>query len=961
MKKSLQITAVCLSKILLFALVAISQKSAAQISFSKNTHLFQNQNVHSGVAIAVLDLNGDGLDDVARLDEGQNLQIEYQAAPNQNFQNLNFGNIYPESVWGMCAGDLDNNGFSDILTGGEYEGVFVIMANADGAGFEVKQLVEPGTFVQSVSFFDINNDGWLDAVVCHDDEISRIFKNDGTGNLDYDPTMMDLATVPSSDNSGNYGAVWSDVNNDGRTDFYIAKCRQGVDSPSDPRRINQLFIQNSDGTFSQDVTNWSGLRIGAQSWTADFGDLDNDGDMDCFITNHDVSSQLLENDGTGVFKDITDAAGLLNEISGSPIQGIFRDFDNDGFLDILVGGDVDFLFKNNGDKTFTSLPNLFDQNNMESFAIGDLNHDGFPDIYAGYAEIYNMPSTTPDALWMNAGNQNHYLGVTLRGTLSNRSAVGSRITIFTPQGKQIREVRSGESYGIQNSLSVIFGLGQNPQVDSVVILWPSGFRDVVKNVVADQYLTISEGGCVSEKVEITALGATTFCSGHQVMLAAPDNLKYLWSTGDTTQNITATMAGNYKVTVTDTAGCFSISNQIKVVVDPIQIPKIEIIGDTLACDGDEIMLVCSPADAYLWSTGDTSKIITVSQSGIYFVESAGMCEVFASQNLDLKFKKPVVPQAIGDTTWVGGSAILKGAGGDEYHWFDALTGGTEIFKGNPFPTPALIKTDTFWLANLDLDDKPNEFAGMMNHSGSNFGNQQFNGQIIFDCIQPFILKTVKVYSTLTRVRQIELWDADGKVLQSKSVNIPNGTTVINLDFDIPIGTDLKLTTNEDVNLQNLNSISPQLRRSDDGVVYPYQIPGVVSLKHSQFGEEFYYYFYNWEVDFYGAECLSERIPVVAFVDPNLVGTDDKLLKINNLEIFPNPAGEKIWVKTDLPEGENFTLKISDSRGKTLRQVVKNLAENQVFEMSVNEFPAGVYFLEILENGRAVRVGRFLVF
>ncbi|MFN0014819.1 MAG: FG-GAP repeat domain-containing protein, partial [Saprospiraceae bacterium] len=369
----------------------------SQIHFTNQTHLLATQKHQSGVAIGVLDMNGDGLDDIVRMDRGRQLAIELQAAPGTTFEKMPIGSVSNQSQWGLCAGDLNNDGHADILTGGDYDGIKVAMSN--GASYSIGDLTAPGTFVQGVNFADINNDGWLDAFVCHDDGPSRVFINDGTGQgtLVYAPTVINFATQPPSDESGNYGSVWCDVDNDGDLDLYIAKCRQGVTDPDDGRRINQLFLNNGNGTFEQDLADSSGLRIGAQSWTADFGDVDNDGDFDCFITNHDQSSQLLENDGAGHFTDITHSAGLFDVITALPIQGVFRDFDNDGFQDILVSGTAHYLFRNNGNKTFSEVA-ILDNNEMESFAIGDLNHDGFQDIYAGYAEIYTDPSTIPDAL-----------------------------------------------------------------------------------------------------------------------------------------------------------------------------------------------------------------------------------------------------------------------------------------------------------------------------------------------------------------------------------------------------------------------------------------------------------------------------------------------------------------------------------------------------------------------------------
>ncbi|MEO6037755.1 MAG: VCBS repeat-containing protein, partial [Saprospiraceae bacterium] len=309
-----------------------SAAAPAQTHFTNQTRLLSPAKHYSGVAIAILDMDGDGRDDIARMDGGNLVSVEHQAGPNQPFIHLEVGPVTGGSQWGMCAADVDNNGMGDILAGGYYDGVKILRANADGTEFTTDEYDTPSTFVQGVNFADINNDGWVDAFICHDDAEARIYGNNGDGTFTYQPDWIDFSTVPVSDNSGNYGSVWSDVDNDGDLDLYIAHCRQGVNDPTDPRRINQLFWNNGDGTYTQDITDLAHLRIGAQSWTADFGDIDNDGDFDCFVTNHDVSSQILENDGAGHFTDITAATGMLNQITGLPIEGVFRDFDNDGFV-----------------------------------------------------------------------------------------------------------------------------------------------------------------------------------------------------------------------------------------------------------------------------------------------------------------------------------------------------------------------------------------------------------------------------------------------------------------------------------------------------------------------------------------------------------------------------------------------------------------------------------------------------
>lgn len=925
---------------------------SAQIQFQKSAGLLAPAQCYSGSAIAVLDMNGDGLDDIARLNQGTLLSVELQTAPGQPFTHIPVGAVSTDSQWGMCAADVDNNGFPDVLCGGEYDGIQVAMANADGTSYSFVTLNAPGTFVQGVNFADINNDGWLDAFVCHDDGAARIFGNDGAGNLVYQPLWIDLATVPPSDNSGNYGSVWSDVDNDGDLDLYIAHCRQGVDDPTDPRRINQLFLNNGDGTFTQDVTNASGLRIGAQSWTADFGDIDNDGDFDCFITNHDVSSQLLENDGSGHFTDISVQAGIFNAVGGLPIQGIFRDFDNDGFVDILVAGTNDYLFHNNGNKTFTNVSFLFDGNQIESFAVGDLNHDGFQDIYAGYGEIFNTPGVVPDVLWLNSGNSNKYFGLNLRGVQSNRNGAGAKIALYSALGVQVREVRSGESYGIQNSMQAHFGMGQAPAIDSVVIYWPSGTVDVLKQSLGlNQYITVQEGGCVVPQVTAIADGAAVFCSGDSVTIGVTDAFSsYQWSNGNTTPAITVQSSGIYAVTVTLAGGCTAVSNGVKVTVDPVEIPTVSVAGDTIICNGGEVMLTASPASAYTWSTGETTQSITVTGSGSYHVVAQGLCAAFASADIHVTVLDAPAPVPVNDTVPPNTPATLTATGG-QIQWFDAPAGGSLLFEGNTFVTGPLGSSTTYWVSNTTVYDKPNGFVGINNLQGANIGDVQASGQIIFDCFTPFRLAKVLVSANVAAQRKIDLRNHAGETLQSKVVNIPAGASVISLDFDIPAGSDLVLTTDANVNLANLGSLGPQLRRTGQGVNYPYAIPNVVSLKNSNLGSNLYYYFYNWEVDYYGHECTSERIPVTAVVDPAIAASEPGWAA--GLRLFPNPTGGLLRCELNDIAGGALSASVKNAQGSAvLTRLFSPVSGGTALEIDLSRLPKGVYWLE-LATGQGV--------
>lgn len=943
----------------IIAVFSLSTQVAGQINFLNQTDLLTPSTHFSGVAIAIADMNGDGRDDIVRLSNGVNLSIEYQTSAGRPFlHSASLGQMGSESQWGMCVADVNNDGVGDVMAGGYYDGV-KFTTSTDLGGYSVNTMMMPETFVQGVNFADVNNDGWLDAFVCHDDGVARIFGNNGDGTFTFQPNWIDLTTTPSSDNSGNYGSVWSDIDNDGDVDLYIAKCRQGVNSSTDPRRINQLFINNGDGTYTQDISNWSGLRIGAQSWTADFGDVDNDGDFDCFITNHDVSSQLLINDGSGHFTDITQNAGLFNIINGLPIQGVFRDFDNDGFVDILVAGSAQYLFHNNGDLTFTAVEDALGTDQMESFAIGDLNADGFQDIYAGYANIYTDPSNTPDKLWINEGNGNGFFGLNLNGTASNRNAVGAKVKIHTAAGIQIREVRSGESYGISNSLQIHFGLGQQASIDSIEVFWPSGHRDVLFQPEANQYATLYEGGCFLPQIEINSTDPLTFCTGDTIYLDAPAGFaEYLWNTGATSPQLAVTGPGAYQVTVTPAGGgCSAASQIITTYVDPVQTPVIEVSGATTFCQGGVVTLSAPESPAYLWSTGATTRQIQVSEAGAYHVATQGLCSSFQSAPVEVVVLSPGgQPVITTDTVGQNQSATLV-ADGDLIRWADAPE-GLVLSESDTLHTTPLSATTTFWVQNSALYDQPNEYVGMENHAGTNFSDQSFNGSLIFDAYESFTLARVKVYTNVSANRKIELLSSSGEVLQSAIVFIPTGTQVVELNFSVPVGANMQLTTNAEYNQTAIGSISPQLRRSSQNVAFPYQIEDVVSIHGTNFGSDRYYYFFNWEIDFNGQICPGEWYPVTAVVDSTIVGATERPNTNDNNEIFiyPNPTNGQFWVELSGNEFVEGQLTVQNMLGQTVLTKQVKTGKNL---LDLTSFAAGTYGIEwqsgdLLWKGKIIR-------
>ncbi|MBC3846582.1 VCBS repeat-containing protein [Winogradskyella echinorum] len=463
------------------------------MSFTDGTSLLGQDNF-SGLPMGVIDMNGDGKDDIVQFNNARQLRIQYQNEAGQPFTSHDHGTVSNSNQWGTAIADFDHNGFNDIMSGGAYDNLKIVKNNNGNDSYS--QSTQPNSilFLQGANFADINNDGWADIFACHDDAESRAYQNNQDGTLSYNHNLIRTFTTPSSDNSGNYASMWMDYDNDGDLDLYISKCRGGVNDPTDPRRINMLWQNDGDNNFTE-VAEQANLKIGAQTWLSDFGDIDNDGDLDAIIINHFTGPNLMRNNGNGTFTEITTGSGLLPTLDSSNfygIQGFFKDFNNDGFIDLMVSGDNHYIFYNNGDGTFQNAPNPFNSNQIQSFSVGDINHDGFLDIYAGYANGLNSPSSTKDRIWLNDGNSNNYINIQLEGTVSNINGIGARVELYGTWGKQIRDVRSGEGYGLVNTFTQHFGIGVNTQIEKVVVRWPSGVVDEILNPEINQFLKIIE-------------------------------------------------------------------------------------------------------------------------------------------------------------------------------------------------------------------------------------------------------------------------------------------------------------------------------------------------------------------------------------------------------------------------------------------------------------------------------------
>lgn len=411
-----------------------------------------------------VDMNGDYLDDIVGISSNA-LNIHYQNLDGSfTSTNITLPTVTFLPSWSVSAGDIDKNGFNDLLLGSG-SGVTFLKANSNGTAYTQISGTQY-VFSQRSNFVDINNDGHLDAFVCHDVNPNVFYTNDGQGNLTYHQGGMgDFAS------GGNYGSIFVDYDNDGDQDLFIAKCRGG----NTGAHIDELHRNNGDGTFTN-VAVAAGMADPGQSWSSAWGDFDNDGDMDAMIGSNDASTgqKLMRNNGNGTFTDVTLNSGL-DTYTSIGREYIARDFNNDGFIDILGPGNV--IMINNGNMTFTQSGGA-----PSTGSVGDFNNDGFLDVQ------------NANSLYINNKNNNNWLKFTLKGIQSNGNGIGARIEIYGAWGKQIRDVRSGEGFQYTHSLNTHFGIGTATTITKAVIKWPSGLVETILNPTMNSTIHVIEGG-----------------------------------------------------------------------------------------------------------------------------------------------------------------------------------------------------------------------------------------------------------------------------------------------------------------------------------------------------------------------------------------------------------------------------------------------------------------------------------
>jgi hypothetical protein len=477
-----------LSTLTFIPLLFVSVVSFAQFTAISNSPVSSDGLESKGVSW--VDYDNDGDDDLfvttSTYDILSRKNLLYNNNGDGTFSKILTGDLVNVEATGRNStwADFNNDGLLDVLVINQHENV---LYKNSGGGVFTKQLSIPTTEFSfdsdhsGAAWGDYNGDGYVDLFLSsfklNDNARNVLYLN----NKDESFTQIPDDNVVSTQGSG-MDPAWIDYDNNGTLDLFVPNyCAS-----------NFLYANQGNGNFNSVTNNVllsSNCSVGS-SWA----DYDNDGDFDVFIQNNvNQNSQFFENNGDGSFTEKFNA--VATHTSSSAAWG---DFDNDGFIDLVQVGSFPerktYLYKNNGDKSFTDVSSqqgITNANYSWGVAWADYDKDGFLDFFIAnsYAE---SPFSPDDILYHNTPNGNGWINIKLKGSTSNHSAIGAIVKIKAGGKWQVRTVQSKTGNNSENSLNVHFGIGLEEKIDSLQVTWPNQGYQYLLNQAKNSFIEIME-------------------------------------------------------------------------------------------------------------------------------------------------------------------------------------------------------------------------------------------------------------------------------------------------------------------------------------------------------------------------------------------------------------------------------------------------------------------------------------
>jgi hypothetical protein len=511
-------------------LVDITEKAGITFVHSIGDYKLSNIVESTGAGTAFFDYDGDGDLDIYFVNgsylkeinhaRGRNLAGKLRNALYRNNGDGTFTDVTDQAGvgdqgYGMAcvSADYDNDGDTDLFVT-NYGPNVLYRNNGDGTFSDVtgKAGVGGDLFSTGCTFLDYDGDGWLDLYVgnylLYDPDYKHYFaaeafpgplaykgrpdilyRNRGNGAFE-DVTAKTGVLKPQG---RAMGVASCDLDNNGGMDIFVAN----------DAMENYFFRNNGNGTFTE-IALLSGAGFGqngeaTSAMGPEFGDFDLDGNIDILVPDMAYSC-LYRGSKKGIFTEMSAQSGIAVACGQyTSWSGNFFDYDNDGWLDIFIANgdshhlepEEDLLFRNIEGKRFQDVSARVGKDFQAKFvgrgsAVGDFDNDGDLDIL-----VLNLNSR-PRLLRNDGGNGNHWLSIRLIGKQCNRDAIGSRVRAGWGGKTQTRYVISSSGYLSRSDYRLHFGLGKSKEVKKIEILWPNGTVQVLRNVKANQLITITE-------------------------------------------------------------------------------------------------------------------------------------------------------------------------------------------------------------------------------------------------------------------------------------------------------------------------------------------------------------------------------------------------------------------------------------------------------------------------------------
>lgn len=662
-------------------MVLLSLLTAAQ--FTRQNQNF-SLNYMSGLTYAsglsCYDFNHDGWDDitVATNTDGVRTFLNNQG----QFEEIYLFNNIQGQIRGVTWVDFDNDDDEDLFVS-RYNNSLVILRNDGDMIFtDVSfQTTMPSTNANShmMSWGDYDLDGLLDAYVCNyhvaGNNRSWLMHNLGGGSFENVALLLNV----SNGVKPAWQSSWFDVDQDLDPDLLVINDRYAG---------NSFYLNNGDGSFTNAGAT-TGLDIALDGMGISWSDIDHDLDYDVYISNTELGSLLLKNDNM-VFSDHASSASL--DFVGATLYGVeWIDYDNDtdddfyGATNTAFDGGQNYFCTNIGNANFDmSNSPAFEDDDGETYvtATGDFNRDGFADLV-----VVNIIPQKID-VWINDAVGGNWIKFDLKGTVSNRNAVGTHIHVYANGQEYITYTQSGESFMGQDSQYEIFGLADATIVDSVMIQWPLGWSDKYYNLNINQVYQFIEG---STYIDAAEYFTRTLCANDSLILSNDQGSSGAWSNGTTGESLLVFEHGIYEQVVASQNGFDHhiffevidfIPNDIEMSITPVSCFGLNDASVQLIGSVDSIVHVN-------WSFDNAEFYAEALSAGEYDVTLTFENGCRHTILFSVPEPLPLVASVVNDTICIGAVAaasveVFGGSGNYFFDWYgqdqNALNSGVHHFS-----------------------------------------------------------------------------------------------------------------------------------------------------------------------------------------------------------------------------------------------------------------------------------------